>query len=339
MKKICVLGAGSWGTALAKVIADNGHRPGLWMRDERQANEIKKTRYNEKYLKNIKLPETLRIENDIGQAVSGAEAVVLAVSSQSTRQVLMALRGKIDEKVLLINVSKGLERETNKRISEICAEIFPNNPFAVLSGPSHAEEVAVAMPTTLVSASAEIAVAQKVQDLFSNHYFRVYTNPDVLGVELAGALKNIIAFGVGVIDGLGYGDNTKAAIMTRGLVEMTRLGTRMGAQVQTFAGLAGVGDLIVTCTSMHSRNRRAGMLVGQGKSMEEALGEVQMVVEGVTATKAAHDLAEKLGVVMPITTEIYEVLYRGKDVTASIKSLMSRDKKHETEELWSFPQQ
>lgn len=336
MEKICVLGAGSWGTALTKVLADNGKSPRLWMRDADQAREMKRTRHNEKYLRNIELPETIEIHTEIDEAVLEAEAIVLAVSSQSTRQVLSQLVGKISDRTLLINVSKGLERGTNKRISEICAEIFPKNPFAVLSGPSHAEEVAVRMPTTIVSASEDIKKAQAVQDLFSNQYLRVYTNPDVLGVELGGALKNIIAFGVGVIDGLGYGDNTKAAIMTRGLVEMTRLGTRMGAQVQTFAGLSGVGDLIVTCTSMHSRNRRAGMLVGQGKTMQEALEEVQMVVEGVTATEAAHGLAEKLGVVMPITAEIYEVLYRGKEVASSIQSLMSRDKKHETEELWSF---
>lgn len=336
MERICVLGAGSWGSALAMVLADNGHDVRLYLRNERQAQEIKDTRRNEKYLGAIELPEKIQIETDIDRAIQDVDAIVLAVSSQATRSVMEQIKNSLPTRVKIINVSKGLEKESNQRISEISEQLFPKNPFIVLSGPSHAEEVAVKMPTVIVSASKEIVSARYVQDLFSNEYFRVYTNPDVVGVELGGAFKNIIAFGVGVIDGLGYGDNTKSAIMTRGIVEVTRLGVKLGADLDTFTGLSGIGDLIVTCTSMHSRNRRAGVLVGQGKSIEEALAEVRMVVEGVTATKVAYELSQKLDVIMPITTEIYRVLYERKDVKESIRHLMSRDKKHEIEESMGF---
>lgn len=336
MEKICVLGAGSWGTALAIVLADNGHDVCLYLRDPNQAEEMNRTRRNQKYLGDIALPQNIRMETDIAEAVQNADALVLAVSSQATRSVIQKFAPYLSEQTKIINVSKGLEKGSNQAISEISNELFPQNPFIVLSGPSHAEEVAVRMPTVIVAASKELTAARYVQDLFSNEYLRVYTNPDVIGVELGGALKNIIAFGVGVIDGLGYGDNTKAAIMTRGIVEITRLGVKLGADLDTFTGLSGIGDLIVTCTSKHSRNRRAGVLIGQGKSLDEVLKEVQMVVEGVIATKVAYDLSLKLGVTMPITTEIYRVLYEGKDVKQSIKHLMSRDKKHEIEESIGF---
>lgn len=336
MEKICVLGAGSWGSTLAMVLADNGHEVRLYLRNERQAQKIKDTGRNEKYLGDIKLPTQIHIETDIHRAIQEVDAILLAVSSQATRSVMEQIENKLPDHVKIINVSKGLEKGSNQRISEISERLFPKNPFIVLSGPSHAEEVAVKMPTVVVAASKEIAAARYVQDLFSNGYFRVYTNPDVIGVELGGAFKNIIAFGVGVIDGLGYGDNTKAAIMTRGIVEVTRLGVKLGADLDTFTGLSGIGDLIVTCTSLHSRNRRAGVLVGQGKSIEEALEEVRMVVEGVTATKVAYELSCKLNVTMPITTEIYRVLYEGKNVKESIRHLMNRDKKHEMEEAMGF---
>lgn len=333
MQRICIMGAGSWGTALGLVLSQNGHEVHLLMRTTEQAEEIKATRRNQKYLKDIPIPENIHIHTQTEEAVGRADAVVMAVSSQSTRSAMEDLSGIISDRVRIINVSKGLEKDTNKRISQVAKEVLPDNPFIVLSGPSHAEEVAVKMPTVIVSASEDIEQARYVQDLFSNDYLRVYTNPDVIGVELGGALKNIIALGTGVIDGLGYGDNTKAGIMTRGIVEITRLGVVLGADIDTFAGLSGIGDLIVTCTSMHSRNRRAGILLGQGKSLEETLAEVQMVVEGITATKVAYELAQKLDITMPITTEIYRVLYERKDVKASIKSLMNREKKHESEEM------
>lgn len=336
MEKVCVIGAGSWGSALALTLLDNGHQVSLYLRDQQQAQRIVQSGKNEKYLKGVSIPRDIKIYTALDEAVKAVDAVVMAVSSQASRNLLEKLSVLLGDEVRIINVSKGLEKGSNQRISQISAQLLPKNPFIVLSGPSHAEEVAVKMPTAVVSASEDIEQARYVQDLFSNDYLRVYTNPDVLGVELGGALKNIIAFGVGIIDGLGYGDNTKAGIMTRGLVEITRLGVQLGAQIDTFAGLSGIGDLIVTCTSMHSRNRRAGILVGQGKSLEQALSEVQMVVEGVTATRVAYELSVQLGVSMPITSEIYKVLYEGKDVKQSIKSLMNREKKHETEEMIGF---
>ena len=333
MDTICVMGAGSWGSALAILLNSNNHNVNLFMRNETQAEEIKTSKRNFKYLGDIEIPESINIVTDIDNAVKDAKLIVIAVSSQATRQAMISLKNKINSDVIIVNVSKGLEKGTNKRISEIAKEILPDNKFVVLSGPSHAEEVAVKMPTTVVAGSEDLNAAQYVQDIFSNEYFRVYTNPDVIGVELGGSLKNIIAFGSGIIDGLGYGDNTKAAIMTRGLAEIARLGVELGADISTFAGLSGIGDLIVTCTSMHSRNRRAGILIGQGKSLDETLKEIQMVVEGITATEVAYILSLEKGIDMPITAEIYKVLYEGKDIKVTIKSLMMRNKKHETEDL------
>jgi len=333
MDTICIMGAGSWGSALALLLNNNGHKVNLYVRNESQAEEIVKTNKNSKYLNEISIPSEINIFTDLDLAIEGASAIVLAVSSQATRDALISLKDKVDKNVILVNVSKGLEKGTNKRISEVVKEIFPKNNFVVLSGPSHAEEVAVNMPTTLVAASENIESAEYIQDIFSSEFFRVYTNPDVVGVELGGALKNIIAFGSGIIDGLGYGDNTKAGIMTRGLAEIARLGVALGADISTFAGLSGIGDLIVTCTSMHSRNRRAGIMIGQGKSLEETLKEIQMVVEGITATEVAYKISIEKNIDMPITAEIYKVLFEGKDINEAIKSLMTRTKKHETEDL------
>ncbi len=332
MEKVCIMGAGSWGTALALLLSDKGYDVYLYMRNASQMQEIKETGTNRKYLGEILIPKAVKLSNDIEECVKNSKVVVFAVSSQSTRSAMESVKPYIDKNTIAVNVSKGLEKTTNLRISQIAKEILTQNPFVVLSGPSHAEEVAVKMPTTVVAASDDIISAQYIQDMFSNEYFRVYTNPDVTGVELGGALKNIIAFGTGIIDGLGYGDNTKAGIMTRGIAEITRLGVAMGASISTFAGLSGIGDLIVTCTSMHSRNRRAGILIGQGKTLDQTLDEISMVVEGITATEVAYSLSKEYKVDMPITTEIYNVLFNDKKVKDSLNSLMTRTTKHESED-------
>lgn len=329
--KICVMGAGSWGTALALVLNSNEHDVTLYMRSREQLDIIKSTRLNERYLKGVEIPFEIKLTNSI-EDVKDSDMVVLAVSSQASRGVLEAIKPYIKEDVIIVNVSKGIERGSGLRISEISKSILPSNPFVVLSGPSHAEEVSKKLPTTLVGASNCAEAATVVQDVFSNRYLRVYTNHDVVGVELGGALKNIIALGVGIADGLGFGDNSTAALMTRGLVEITRLGVALGSEVGTFVGLSGVGDLIVTCTSEHSRNRRAGVLIGKGHTLKDVLKEVDMVVEGVVATEVARDLAIKLGIEMPITSEIYELLYGDTVAAEAVTRLMLRTKKHESED-------
>ena len=262
--------------------------------------------------------------------------IVLAVPSQAVRSVCKQIKPYVNDNQILVDVAKGLEKGTGMRLSDVAKEELPNNPYVALSGPSHAEEVSRYMPTTLVAACEDIKYAQKVQDIFMNPFLRVYTNPDLIGVELGGALKNIIAFGAGMCDGLGYGDNTKAALMTRGIAEIGRLGVAMGADVNTFTGLSGIGDLIVTCTSMHSRNRRAGILMGKGKSLQETLDEVQMVVEGITATEVAYKVSRDLNIDMPITEAIYSVLYQGANPNEAVSELMTRSKKHEMEEVVNY---
>lgn len=331
MEKICVIGAGSWGTALAVTLVDNGHDVVLYMRRKEQYEETLSTGKNLRYFPDKVLPEALKYSNSLDEALEGAGVVVLAVSSQGNRETIENIKTLVSKDAVIVNVSKGLEKGTGFPCSQISKEILPNHPFAVLSGPSHAEEVMLRMPTALVCASEKLEIAEKIQDIFSNHYMRVYVNEDVVGVELGGALKNIIAFGIGVVDGLGFGDNTKAAIMTRGIAEITRFGVNMGAKVETFRGLAGVGDLIVTCTSMHSRNRRAGILVGKGYRLEEVQKEINMVVEGIIATKVIGEMAKQRGVELPITQEIYSVLFEGSEVRDSVKALMGREKKHEVE--------
>lgn len=333
MERISILGSGSWGTTLAKILAEKGNHVTLWGRNPETVEAIRIERENKKYLKGIKLPENLNITSNLEDALNGATIVILAVTSQSNRATLKLMKGLIDNNAIIVNVSKGLEIDTNKRASEVVEEIFPSNRFVVLSGPSHAEEVAINMPTTLVSASKSSEAMLKIQELFVNSTVRVYTNNDVIGVELAGAFKNIIALGIGVIDGLGFGDNTKAAMMTRGLVEIVRLSVALGADVSTFFGLAGMGDLIVTCTSPHSRNRRAGILIGKGYTLEQTKSEIKMVVEGINSTKIAYDLSEKLGVEMPIVKEMYKVIFENAEIKTAISNLMSRDKKYENEEL------
>lgn len=331
--KVAVLGTGSWGTALVKVLLDNGHEVVFWGRDVHQVEQIQKTRHNGKYLQGVELNGNLKVTASLGEAVRGAEILVLAVASQSVRQVLAQIeREWLMETAIIVNVSKGIELGTHQRISEITQGYFPKNPYVVLSGPSHAEEVSAGIPTTLVSSSRDRAAAELIQDLFSNGLLRVYTNPDVVGVELGGALKNIIALGAGISDGLGFGDNSKAALMTRGIAEIARLGRSMGASDTTFQGLSGIGDLIVTCTSLHSRNRRFGMLIGQGVPVEAALKEIDMVVEGYYTIHSAYELAQIAGVEMPITRELFRILYEGEDARESVKRLMLRGRKHELEE-------
>lgn len=330
--KIAVLGAGSWGTALAKVLADNGHDVVLWGRNENQMLEMNQSRVNQKYLPEVVLPESIELTSSFEKAVTGAHGYVLSVASQSVREIMLQLKPLLPIRPLIINVTKGVEVGSLKRISEVVTEIVPDTMFVALSGPSHAEEVSKGIPTTLVSACVDKEAAELVQDLFASDNLRIYTNPDVVGVELGGALKNIIALGAGISDGLGFGDNAKAALMTRGIFEIARLGKIMGANPDTFKGLSGIGDLIVTCTSMHSRNRRFGILIGQGMPVEEALKQIGMVVEGYYTIRSAFDLSRHFDVEMPITRELYRILYEGSDAMTSVKNLMMRSLKHEMEE-------
>ena len=328
-KKASVLGAGSWGCALALNLARNNYSVNLWTLSEKQTEEINNKRTNEVYLPGIIIPDNITATTDIESALKDSEIIVLAVPSQAIRGICTKIKPFVHKNQILIDVAKGLEKGTGLKMSEICELELPNMPYAVLSGPSHAEEVAQNLPTTVTVASSDIEMAKKVQNAFSNKTFRVYINNDVTGVELGGALKNIIAFGAGICDGLGYGDNTKAALMTRGLHEISKLGTTLGANPQTFSGLSGIGDLIVTCTSMHSRNRRAGILIGQGKSLEETLDEVQMVVEGITATEVAYEVAKNFKVDTPIINGIYSILHHGANPKNVVEALMERASKHE----------
>lgn len=332
-EKIGVLGGGSWGTSLAILLAKKGNDVTIWLRDKEQVNSINETRENKKYLPGIKLPDNISISSDLEETNYKKNLILLSVPTHGIRQVLNSCKSTIKKEQIILNVSKGIENQSLLRISQIVGEILPGNRYAVLSGPSHAEEVAKDMATTVVSASNYKNVAEYIQDLFITPSFRVYTNPDVTGVELGGALKNIIALAAGISDGLDCGDNTKAALMTRGIFEMAKLGVKVGAKSETFSGLSGIGDLIVTCTSMHSRNRRAGILIGQGMQVEEATKKIGMVVEGIKTTKSAFYLSKEYDIDMPITEELYNVLYNGKNVENSVSNLMLRDKKHEMENV------
>jgi glycerol-3-phosphate dehydrogenase (NAD(P)+) len=335
-RKIAVLGAGSWGTVLAKVLVDNGHHVMLWARREEQAAEIASKHTNVKYLPGIKLPSELTATSSLAEALSGKEVVVFVVPSHSMREIARLASEFVDPNALIVHAVKGFEVDTWKRMSEILLEELGDSfeqRITVLSGPSHAEEVIKKCPTTVVVASRNQKTAEQAQTLFMNHYFRVYTNPDVIGVEVGGALKNIIALASGLVDGLGFGDNAKAALMTRGLAEIARLGSAMGAKPITFVGLAGVGDLVVTCTSKHSRNWKAGHKISQGKKLAEVLAEMGMVVEGIKTTKAAHALAKRYQVEMPIAAQLYEVLFAEKEPALAVKELMGRGRAKELEEI------
>lgn len=335
-KKIGVLGAGSWATALSVLLAKKGYSVRMWSRRPDLAREINETRENSRYLPGVAVPPGVEVVVELEHALRGAEGVVFGVPSHAFRDVIRSAIPDLPEGAVLINVAKGIEEVSLCRMSQAFAEeAGPDmlQRYVVLSGPSHAEEVGREVPTAVVVASSSMESARYVQDLFMCESFRVYTNPDVVGVELGGALKNIIALGTGIADGLGFGDNTKAALMTRGLAEISRLGIAMGANPLTFAGLAGVGDLIVTCTSMHSRNRRAGIAIGKGSSVEEALAGVRMVVEGVRTTRAARQLSRRCAVEMPITDQIYRVLFEGLSPGEAVSNLMTRGKTHEMEEV------
>lgn len=333
-QKIAVLGPGSWGTALAQTLAENGHDVRIWGNVPEQIDEINTYHTNQHFLPDLTIPESIIGYKELAEAVDDADAILFVVPTKAIRSVAQELIGKMNTKPVIIHARKGLEQDTHKRISEVLAEEIPEEKrqaIVVLSGPSHAEEVAVHDITTITAASIDQKAAAYVQELFMNDYFRIYTNNDVIGVETGAALKNIIAIGAGAIHGLGFGDDAKAAIMTRGLAEISRLGVAMGANPLTFIGLSGVGDLIVTCTSVHSRNWRAGNLLGQGHKLEEVLENMGMVVEGVATTKAAVELAQQLGVEMPITQTIYNVLYNGEDIKKAAKEIMLRDGKMENE--------
>ncbi|KZN98960.1 NAD(P)H-dependent glycerol-3-phosphate dehydrogenase [Pseudobacillus badius] len=335
-ENIAMLGAGSWGTALAIVLADNGHEVCLWTKNESRVEEINEKHTNLQYLPEIQLPETIRASSSIETALRGTDIVVLAVPTKAIREVLQLIKSVRKEPFTAVHVSKGIEPDTLMRISEMIREELPEElckDIVVLSGPSHAEEVSLRHPTTVTVSSDNIDAAEKVQDIFMNQHFRVYTNPDVIGVEIGGALKNIIALGAGISDGLGYGDNAKAALITRGLAEIARLGTKMGADPLTFSGLTGIGDLIVTCTSVHSRNWRAGNMLGKGQKLQDVLDNMGMVVEGVRTTRAARQLSLKYGVEMPLTEALYQVLFEGKDPKTAVDELMARMKTNEMESL------
>ena len=330
MAKISIVGCG-WGTALALVAHDNGHEVVLWSPFKEEVDEIAKLREQKKLLPGVKIPEDITVTNDL-QMTDNCDLIITAVPCRFMREVAQKLTALKNIGIVSV-VSKGLEAGTLLRMSEIVNEVLPNVEVVALSGPSHAEEVARKIPTSLVSSSTNAKAAERAADLMMNSNLRIYTNSDIIGVELGGALKNVIALAAGVLDGMGLGDNTKAALMTRGLSEMSRLGMSMGAERETYSGLTGIGDLVVTCTSMHSRNRRFGILIGKGVSVEKALEEVG-TVEGYYAAKMAYELSIKQGVTMPIVVECHNILYTGKSVEEAIKSLMNRPIRSEHDFLY-----
>ena len=332
MAKISILGGGSWGIALAVLLNKNGHEITVWSVLE---NEIKMLQemHEHKMLPGVKLSEDMIFTADDKEAVEGKDLLIMAVASAYTRQTAHRIASLTAEGQKILNVAKGIEEHTLMTLSEIIEQEIPQADVAVMSGPSHAEEVGRDIPTSIVVGAKSKATAEYIQNLFMNEVFRVYISPDVLGIELGGSLKNVVALAAGIADGLGYGDNTKAALITRGITEIARLGTAMGGKFETFCGLTGIGDLIVTCASMHSRNRRAGILIGQGKSYEEAMAEVQMVVEGVYSAKAAMELAGKYEIQMPIIEQVNKVLFEGKNAAQAVKELMLRDKKEEITDI------
>ncbi len=335
-QKVAVLGPGSWGTALSQVLNDNGHEVRIWGNLEDQIDEINEKHTNSRYFKDIVLDEQIKGYKNLTEALEGVDAVLFVVPTKVTRLVAKQVAAVLDHKVVVMHASKGLEPDTHERLSTILEEEIPaelRSKIVVVSGPSHAEETIVRDITLISAASKDLDAAKYVQNLFSNRYFRLYTNNDVIGVETAGALKNIIAVGAGALHGLGYGDNAKAAIIARGLTEITRLGVAMGANPLTYSGLSGVGDLIVTGTSIHSRNWRAGDALGRGEKLEDIERNMGMVIEGISTTKAAYELAQELGVYMPITNAIYSVIYQGASIDEAIKGIMSGEFRHENE--WS----
>ncbi len=332
--KIAVIGSGGWGTALAVMLTKNGNDVSLWSFEDKEYERLYNDRENRAFLPGVLFPEGLSCTKDLSVA-KDAEIIVMAVPSFAVRSTARKLSEFVNDDQIIVNVAKGIEKETSFRLSEIIEEeIYSKAKIVVLSGPSHAEEVGRGVPTAVIATSRHKDAAEIVQDVFMNERFRVYVTDDVVGVELGAALKNVMALAAGVCDGLGLGDNTKAALMTRGLAEMIRLGVALGGKEETFSGLAGLGDLIVTCMSMHSRNRRAGILIGQGSTSEKAIEKIGAVVEGYYATQSAIELAKKVDVEMPITEEIYKILFEGANAEEALFRLMGRGKKRENETAW-----
>ena len=329
MAKIGVIGAGSWGTALALLLHTNGHQVSVWSIVESEIEMLKTTHEHKDKLPGVKLPEDMEFSTDLQASIEGKDLLVLAVPSPFTRSTSKLMSKYVADGQIIVNVAKGIEEGTLMTLSEIIEEEIPQADVAVMSGPSHAEEVGRRIPTTIVVGAKHKKTAEFISNCFMNEVFRVYISPDVLGIELGGSLKNVVALAAGIADGLGYGDNTKAALITRGIAEITRLGVAMGGKAETFSGLSGIGDLIVTCASMYSRNRRAGILIGQGKTMDEAMTEVKMVVEGVYSAKAAMALSEKYGIQLPIIEQVNKVLFENKPADEAVRELMLRDKKIE----------
>ncbi|QKY69214.1 NAD(P)H-dependent glycerol-3-phosphate dehydrogenase [Lentibacillus sp. CBA3610] len=338
MSKVAVLGAGSWGTALSIVLGDNGHDVRLWTHRKEQAEEINTAFRNEKYL-DANIPEQVKAFNNLEKAIDNVTAIIMVVPTKAIREVCMALNKTLTHKAVIIHATKGIEPESLKRVSQVISEEmydYDYEDIVVLSGPSHAEEVGKRQPTTVTVSSLNNHNVEFAQDLFINESFRVYTSTDMVGIELGGALKNIIALGAGISDGLGYGDNAKAALITRGLAEITRLGASLGASPLTFLGLPGVGDLIVTCTSPHSRNWRAGNMLGKGQKLDAVLEQMGMVVEGVRTTKAAYQFAQEQQIEMPITEGLYQILVNDKKPGDVVEQLMNRNKREEMDDISSL---
>ena len=333
MAKVGILGAGSWGTALSLMLYKNGHDVTVWSIDKREVEMLQNEREHKSKLPGVKLPEDMVFTNNLEEGMKEKDFLVLAVPSIFTRSTARSMKPYIKQGQIVVNVAKGIEEDTLMTLSEQIEEELPEADVAVLSGPSHAEEVGRGLPTTCVVGAKSKATAEFLQEAFMNDFFRVYISPDILGIEIGGALKNVIALAAGIADGLGYGDNTKAALITRGIAEITRLGVKMGGKAESVSGLTGIGDLIVPCASMHSRNRRAGILIGQGKTMQEAMDEVQMVVEGVYSAKAGLALAKKYNESMPIIEQINQVLFEDKSPADAVYELMHRDGRRENSEL------
>lgn len=333
MANISVLGAGGWGIALGILLNNNGHKVTMWSAVEREVNMLTEKRENTVSLPGIIISEEIEITGDLDKAVNDKDVIILAVASSYTRSTAKLLKDKVKDGQIIVNVAKGIEESTLMTLTDIIEEEVPKADVAVLSGPSHAEEVGRGLPTTCVVGAKTEDTAKYLQNIFISDVFRVYISPDILGIELGGALKNVIALAAGIADGIGYGDNTKAAIITRGIAEISRLGIAMGADPMTLFGLTGIGDLIVTCASMHSRNRRAGILIGQGKTMDEATKEVNMVVEGIYSAKSAKKLSEKYNVNLPIIDAVNMVLFEDKSAKEAVIDLMRRDKTSENTQL------
>ena len=328
MARVCVLGGGTWGIALAALLSNNGHEVTVWSAVEKEIAALRKDHAHPS-LPGVVLPEDIKYTMDDEEAIKGQSILVMAVASAYTRRTADRISMLVKKGQIIVNVAKGIEEATMKTLSQVIEDEIPQADVAVLSGPSHAEEVSRGLPTTVVVGAKSRETAEYIQNVFMSPVFRVYTSPDVLGIELGGSLKNVVALAAGIADGLGYGDNAKAALITRGITEISRLGTAMGGQAETFSGLTGIGDLIVTCASMHSRNRRAGILIGQGKTYQEAMTEVNQVVEGVYSAKAAMRLAKEHNVQLPIIEQVNHILFDGKNPAQAVKELMLRDKKSE----------